>query len=136
VDTCHDAAAPVDYFKLWPNLAFDIYRTRSTSCSSPGVATQTLIREIAYVHPDSRARWRAARYFNWRINRQVNLGQGSVIAGPGRHVFQQLQRRSAGESEVLPAQLRRRMRWLIAESRLRSAAAGWSPAPRLRLRAV
>jgi phenylpropionate dioxygenase-like ring-hydroxylating dioxygenase large terminal subunit len=42
--------------------------------------TETLIREIAYVRPDDRREVRAARYLNWRINRQVNAEDAVLIA--------------------------------------------------------
>ena len=66
-----------------------------------------MIREIAYVHPDSRREMRAARYLNWRINRQVNIEDKALIervqAGMG---FQQLYRRAAERDRSVSAQLR------------------------------
>jgi len=42
------------YYKLWPNMAFDIYPTRfELHAVLPRLPTQTLIREIAYVLPDA-----------------------------------------------------------------------------------
>ena len=68
------------YFKLWPNVAFDIYPDQIDFMQFlPVSPTETLIREIAYVHPDSRREMRAARYLNWRINRQVNLEDKALI---------------------------------------------------------
>jgi phenylpropionate dioxygenase-like ring-hydroxylating dioxygenase large terminal subunit len=43
-------------------------------------ATETLIREISYGRPDSRREVKAARYLNWRINRQVNAEDTVLIA--------------------------------------------------------
>src|ERR1700722_5175446 len=61
------------YYKLWPNMAFDIYPDQVDFMQFfPVSPTQTLIREIAYVLPDTRREMRATRYLNWRINRQVN----------------------------------------------------------------
>jgi len=41
----------VTYFKLWPNVAFDIYPDQIDSCSfCPFRPPKTMIREIAYVH--------------------------------------------------------------------------------------
>ena len=61
------------YFKLWPNIAFDIYPDQVDFMQwLPVSPTQTLIREIAYALPDERREMKAARYLNWRINRQVN----------------------------------------------------------------
>src|SRR5581483_3488753 len=68
------------YFKLWPNTAFDIYPDQIDFMQFlPASPTQTLIREIAYVDPDSRREMRAARYLNWRINRQVKLEDKALI---------------------------------------------------------
>ena len=40
------------YFKLWPNVAFDIYPDQIDFMQFlPLTATTTMIREIAYVHP-------------------------------------------------------------------------------------
>ncbi len=39
-----------------------------------------MIREIAYVHPDSRREMKAARYLNWRINRRVSVEDKALIA--------------------------------------------------------
>lgn len=61
------------YYKLWPNVAFDVYPDQIDFMQFiPISATQTVIREIAYVRPDARREVKAARYLNWRINRQVN----------------------------------------------------------------
>ncbi len=116
------------YFKLWPNLAFDIYPDQVDFMQFlPVSPTQTLIREIAYVHPDSRREMRAARYLNWRINRQVNLEDKVLIervqAGMASSSFSA---GPLGESEVCLRSFARRMRGLIAESRLAQApVAGW-----------
>ena len=117
------------YFKLWPNVAFDIYPDQIDFMQFlPVSPTATLIREIAYVHPDNRREMRAARYLNWRINRQVNLEDKALIervqsgmasssytAGP------------LGENEVCLRSFAGRMRSLIPASRQPSAPArGWS----------
>lgn len=61
------------YYRLWPNLAFDIYPEQMDFMQFiPISATKTLIREIAYALPDDRREIKAAQYLNWRINRQVN----------------------------------------------------------------
>ena len=68
------------YYKLWPNLAFDIYPDQVDFMQFiPISATQTLIREIAYVQPDASREMRAARYLNWRINRQVNAEDTALV---------------------------------------------------------
>jgi len=69
------------YYRLWPNLAFDIYPDQVDFMQFlPVSPTETLIREIAYVRPDTRREVRAARYLNWRINRQVNAEDTALIA--------------------------------------------------------
>ncbi len=116
------------YFKLWPNVAFDIYPDQIDFMQMiPISATETLIREIAYAHPDSRREMRAARYLNWRINRRVSMedkvliervqtGMGSRSFSPG----------PLGRNEVSLRSFAQRMRDLIPESRLeRAPAPGW-----------
>src|SRR3546814_4317133 len=46
----------------------------------PTGPTSCLIREISYVLPDERREMKAARYLNWRINRQVNAEDTELIA--------------------------------------------------------
>jgi len=70
------------YYKLWPNVAFDIYPDQVDFMQwIPVSANETMIREIAYVHPNARREVRAARYLNWRINRQVNAEDTALING-------------------------------------------------------
>jgi phenylpropionate dioxygenase-like ring-hydroxylating dioxygenase large terminal subunit len=107
------------YFKLWPNVAFDIYPDQIDFMQFlPVSATETIIREIAYVHPDSRREMRAARYLNWRINRKVNIEDKTLIervqAGMNSSSY------TVGplsEGEVCLRSFGRRMRALIPESR-------------------
>lgn len=117
------------YFKLWPNVAFDIYPDQVDFMQFlPISPTETLIREIAYAIPDERREMKAARYLNWRINRQVNaedtwlitrvqqgMGSSSYTVGP------------LGETEVCLRSFAAKLRRLIPEARLhRPPAAGWS----------
>ncbi len=68
------------YYKLWPNVAFDVYPDQVDFMQFiPVSATMTLIREIAYARPDARREVKAARYLNWRINRQVNAEDTVLI---------------------------------------------------------
>ena len=61
------------YYRLWPNLAFDIYPEQMDFMQFiPIDAHSTMIREIAYALPDERRETKAAQYLNWRINREVN----------------------------------------------------------------
>jgi phenylpropionate dioxygenase-like ring-hydroxylating dioxygenase large terminal subunit len=68
------------YYKLWPNVAFDIYPDQVDFMQFiPVSASETMIREIAYVHPDSSREMKTARFLNWRINRQVNAEDTALI---------------------------------------------------------
>ncbi len=68
------------YYKLWPNIAFDIYPDQVDFMQfMPVSATHTMIREIAYAHPDASREMKAARLLNWRINRQVNVEDTALI---------------------------------------------------------
>lgn len=119
------------YIKLWPNVAFDIYPDQIDFMQFlPISPTETLIREIAYAIPDNRREMRAARYLNWRINRQVNaedtqliqrvqLGMQSQYYEPG----------PLGESEVCLRSFAARLRRLIPETRQECPPPpGWSGA--------
>lgn len=108
------------YFKLWPNTAFDIYPDQVDFMQFiPVSPTETLIREIAYVRPDDRREMRAARYLNWRINRQVNAEDTELIT----RVQDGMESSSyttgpLSEAEVCLRSFARRMRQLIPEARL------------------
>jgi phenylpropionate dioxygenase-like ring-hydroxylating dioxygenase large terminal subunit len=117
------------YFKLWPNVALDIYPDQIDFMQFlPVSATQTLVREIAYVHPDNRREMKASRYLNWRINRRVSLEDKKLIervqAGMGSSGY------TVGplsDGEVCLRSFGRRMRSLIPETRLHQAPPkGWS----------
>ena len=120
------------YFKLWPNVAFDIYPDQVDFMQFiPVSPTETLIREISYALPDDRREMRAARYLNWRINRQVNAEDTMLI----QRVQDGMASKSftvgpLGTSEVCLRGFCRKMRDLIPESRLeRAPAPGWSHRP-------
>lgn len=119
------------YFKLWPNIAIDIYPDQVDFMHFVPVGpTQTLIREISYAIPDERREMKAARYLNWRINRRVNAedtalirrvqqGMGSSYYRPG----------PLGTSEVCLRSFARKLRRLIPETRLDAPPPpGWSAA--------
>jgi carnitine monooxygenase subunit len=117
------------YFKLWPNVAFDIYPDQIDFMQwLPISPTESLIREIGYAIPDERREMRAARYLNWRINRQVNAEDTALIA----RVQQGMASRSfsvgpLSEKEVCLRHFCRGMRALIPEARHeRRPPAGWS----------
>jgi phenylpropionate dioxygenase-like ring-hydroxylating dioxygenase large terminal subunit len=117
------------YFKLWPNVAFDIYPDQIDFMQIiPISPTETLIREIAYAHPDARREMRAARYLNWRINRRVSIEDKALIervqSGMGSRSFTP---GPLGANEVSLRSFAQRLRELLPESRLDHApAAGWS----------
>ena len=68
------------YYKLFPNVAFDIYPDQVDFMQFlPVSATETVIREISYALPDERREMKAARYLNWRINRRVNAEDSELI---------------------------------------------------------
>lgn len=106
------------YYRLWPNVAFDVYPDQVDFMQFvPMSPSETMIREIAYVLPDQRREVRAARYLNWRINRQVNaedtalitrvqagMSSSSYVSGP------------LSKSEVCLAAFARRLREAIPES--------------------
>jgi phenylpropionate dioxygenase-like ring-hydroxylating dioxygenase large terminal subunit len=117
------------YFKLWPNVAFDIYPDQIDFMQFlPVTSTRTIIREISYALPDTRREMRAARYLNWRINRRVNAedtaliqsvqdGMGSRSYAPG----------PLGKSEVCLRSFARKLRRLIPEANLHQPPKpGWS----------
>ena len=117
------------YYKLFPNVAFDIYPDQVDFMQFlPVSATETVIREVSYALPDARREMGAARYLNWRINRRVNeedsaliarvqqgMASASYVAGP------------LGTSEVCLRSFAHRLRRLIPEARLeRAPPQGWS----------
>ncbi|HXY97272.1 MAG TPA: aromatic ring-hydroxylating dioxygenase subunit alpha [Steroidobacteraceae bacterium] len=116
------------YFKLWPNVAFDIYPDQVDFMQFlPISPTETLIREIAYAHPDGRREMRAARYLNWRINRRVSLEDKALIervqAGMASSSYTM---GPLSSGEVCLRSFAQRMRTLIPESRLpHPPARGW-----------
>ena len=96
----------------------------------PVSPTETLIREIAYAVPDDRREMKAARYLNWRINRQVNAEDTGLIArvqaGMASESF------TVGplsEQEVALRNFCRKVRAAIPQARQqRRPAPGWSRA--------
>jgi phenylpropionate dioxygenase-like ring-hydroxylating dioxygenase large terminal subunit len=119
------------YYKLFPNVAFDIYPDQVDFMQFlPVSGGETVIREISYALPDERREMTAARYLNWRINRRVNAEDTELItrvqlgmqspsyeAGP------------LGTSEVCLRSFARKLRELIPEARLpQPPAPGWSKA--------
>jgi phenylpropionate dioxygenase-like ring-hydroxylating dioxygenase large terminal subunit len=122
------------YFKLWPNVAFDVYPDQVDFMQMiPLSPTRTLIREIAYAHPDSRREMRTARLLNWRINRRVSLEDKALIervqSGMGSRSYTP---GPLGRNEVGLRSFARRLREMIPESSLEKAPApGWHARARL-----
>jgi phenylpropionate dioxygenase-like ring-hydroxylating dioxygenase large terminal subunit len=122
------------YFKLWPNVAFDIYPDQVDFMQwLPVSPTECLIREISYVLPDApdypwRREMKAARYLNWRINRRVNAEDTELIT----RVQQGMASRSfsigpLSDKEVCLRHFCKRMRELIPEARQEQRPpGGWS----------
>ena len=95
------------YFKLWPNVALDIYPDQIDFMQFlPVSATSTLIREINYAIPDERREMKVARYLNWRINRQVNAEDTALITGVQQGMMSSsFSQGPLGESGGVPSQL-------------------------------
>jgi carnitine monooxygenase subunit len=117
------------YYKLFPNVAFDIYPDQVDFMQFlPVSATNTVIREISYAMPDGRRQMNAARQLNWRINRRVNAEDTELITRV------QLGMQSAsykagplGTSEVCLRSFAQKLRKLIPEARQDSPPPpGWS----------
>ena len=117
------------YFKLWPNMAFDLYADQIDFMQwLPLTPTTCVLREMAFALPDNRREMKLVRYANWRINRVVNaedtwliervqhgMASKSYTAGP------------IGTSEVCLRSFARKIRERIPEARRhRAPAAGWS----------
>lgn len=120
------------YFKLWPNIAFDIYPDQVDFMQwLPVSPTETLIREISYAIPDDRREMKAARYLNWRINRQVNAEDTWLIERVQDGIASQsFTVGPLSETEVALRNFCRKLRRLIPEARLHAAPApGWSHQP-------
>ena len=117
------------YFKLWPNIAFDIYSDSIDFMQFlPTGPTTTSLRESAYALPDDRRAMRAARYLNARINRSVNA-EDSVLVARVQAGMQSASYEAGplGDSEVCLRSFAKKLRRAIPEARLeRSPAPGWS----------
>ena len=123
------------YYKLWPNMAFDIYADQIDFMQwIPVSPTTCVLREMAFALPDAwtpqgKAReMKLARYANWRINRVVNREDTWLI----ERVQQGMASRSytagpIGASEVCLRSFARKIRAIIPEARFREAPSpGWS----------
>jgi len=122
------------YYKLWPNIAFDIYPDQVDFMQwFPVTPTSSILREVAYALPDDRREMKLVRYANWRINRMVSAEDGWLIT----RVQQGMASKSytvgpLGDSEVCLRSFAAKIRRLIPEARLhRPPPPGWSRRPSL-----
>lgn len=117
------------YLKLWPNAAFEIYPDQVDFMQwLPTGPSTAVIREIAYALPDESRGMRAARWLNWRINRQVNA-EDTVLIGRVQQGMESglYQPGPLGASETALRAFAGRMRARIPEARLPAPPApGWS----------
>ena len=117
------------YYKLWPNMAFDIYADQIDFMQwMPTGPTTCSLREMTFALPDTRREMKLARYANNRINRVVNRedtwliervqeGMASKTYGTG----------PIGRSEVCLRSFARKIRTLIPEARqIHAPPKGWS----------
>jgi phenylpropionate dioxygenase-like ring-hydroxylating dioxygenase large terminal subunit len=117
------------YYKLFPNVAFDIYPDQVDFMQFlPVSATETVIREISYAIPDDRREMKIARHLNWRINRQVNAEDTELITRVQLGMQSPAYKAGPlGTSEVCLRSFAQKLRKLIPEARLDSAPPpGWS----------
>ena len=115
------------YYKLFPNVAFDIYPDQVDFMQFlPVSATETVIREISYALPDKRREMKAARYLNWRINRRVNAEDSELITRVQRGMEStSYEPGPLGVSEVCLRSFASRLRRMIPEARLARPPAEW-----------
>ena len=117
------------YYKLFPNVAFDIYPDQVDFMQFlPVSSTETVIREISYAVPDDRREMKVARHLNWRINRQVNAEDTELITRVQLGMQSPTYKAGPlGTSEVCLRSFARKLRKLIPEARLESPPpSGWS----------
>ena len=119
------------YWKLWPNMAFDIYADQIDFMHWVPTGPETCeLRVRSYALPDERREMKLARYANDRINRVVNREDTwlieSVQAGMRSQFF------AAGPlaaSEVCLRSFNARIRDRIPETRLPYPPAQYGPPP-------
>lgn len=121
------------YFKLWPNMAFDLYADQIDFMQwLPLTPTTTLLREMCFALPDDRREMKLVRYANWRINRTVNAEDTWLIERVQRGMASQTYTAGPiGASEVCLRSFAKKIRRIIPEARQhRAPAPGWSRRPR------
>jgi carnitine monooxygenase subunit len=115
------------YYKLFPNVAFDIYPDQVDFMQFlPVSATETVIREISYALPDDRREMRVSRYLNWRINRRVNAEDTELITRVQKGMESaSYEPGPLGTSEVCLRSFSARLRRMIPEARLERPPLEW-----------
>lgn len=114
------------YWKLWPNMAFDIYADQIDFMHwVPTGPTTCELRVMAYALPDAfvpedrRREMKLARYANERINRVVNREDTWLIAGVQRGMESRyFEAGPLAASEVCLRSFARRIRSIIPETRM------------------
>lgn len=117
------------YYKLWPNMAFDLYADQIDFMQwLPLTPTTSVLREMAYALPSADRTMRLVRYANWRINRVVNREDTWLIERVQRGMASaSYEVGPIGKSEVCLRSFARKIRTLIPEARLhRPPPPGWS----------
>ena len=125
------------YYKLWPNMAFDIYADQIDFMQwLPLSPTTCLLREMAFAMPDERREMTLVRYANWRINRTVNAEDTWLIERVQQGMASSsYQVGPIGASEVCLRSFAAKVRHRIPEARLhRPPPPGWSRNPASPLR--
>ena len=125
------------YYKLWPNMAFDIYADQIDFMQwLPTGPTTCVLREMAHALPDAytpegkQREMELVRYANWRINRVVNREDTWLIErvqqGMASHTYGA---GPIGRSEACLRSFARKIRALVPEARLHHVPPpGWSKA--------
>jgi phenylpropionate dioxygenase-like ring-hydroxylating dioxygenase large terminal subunit len=117
------------YYKLWPNMAFDIYPDQVDFMQwLPLSPTVSVLREMCFALPDDRREMKLVRYANWRINRTVNAEDTWLIERVQQGMASQsYEIGPIGASEVCLRSFARKIRERIPEARLhRAPSPGWS----------
>lgn len=117
------------YYKLWPNMAFDLYADQIDFMQwLPLTQTTSVLREMAYALPSEDRTMKLVRYANWRINRVVNSEDTWLIERVQRGMASQTYEVGPiGRSEVCLRSFARKIRALIPEARQhRPPPPGWS----------
>lgn len=120
------------YYKLWPNMAFDIYPDQIDFMQwLPTSPTSCVLREMVFALPDARREMKLVRYANWRVNRVVNAEDTWLIERVQQGMASQSYTAGPiGASEVCLRSFAAKVRAIIPEARLHQAPApGWSRRP-------